>query len=457
MNQVINYKKEWFDFCEYKPHKGQSNLHFPPNGEYSYENNPDGTRFTVAVCGRRFGKSYASAKEVEVVLTQPKKEVWVVAPSYSTSEKIFRMVYENLVVKKGYKPSRYSAKEQILEFDWDGGRSIFCGKSCEHPQGMIGSGCDLIIIDEASKVPNLKKIWEMYLRPTLSDKKGRCIFISTPDGFGTFYNLYLRGQNKTKNWYSFNSPSWENPHAFPKGESDPDLIEARNTMAETIYNQEFNADFTALQGRVYEDFNRRDNVTDIGYRHNLPTFMSIDWGYRMPAVLWFQVEKTFNPATNVSSEKIYVIDEIIHQTNISLEQLVEQIKKRKYFISRVYGDPAGYQASHQGLGQADIFYKMTGKRVFCLRDKTSRSISAGIDHVRGFIKSANGEVKLFINENCSGIIQDLEGYRYPEDKEGKQLREAPLKEGYNEHGADCLRYALINHVPIKNFKIRMSK
>ena len=64
MNQVINYKKEWFDFCEYKPHKGQSNLHFPPNGEYSYENNPDGTRFTVAVCGRRFGKSYASAKEV---------------------------------------------------------------------------------------------------------------------------------------------------------------------------------------------------------------------------------------------------------------------------------------------------------------------------------------------------------------------------------------------------------
>ena len=67
------------------------------------------------------------------------------------------------------------------------------------------------------------------------------------------------------------------------------------------------------------------------------------------------------------------------------------------------------------------------------------------------------EIKLFINENCSGIIQDLEGYRYPEDKEGKQLREAPLKEGYNEHGADCLRYALINHVPIKNFKIRMSK
>ena len=66
---------------------------------------------------------------------------------------------------------------------------------------------------------------------------------------------------------------------------------------------------------------------------------------------------------------------------------------------------------------------MTGKRVFCLRDKTSRSISAGIDHVRGFIKKTSGENKLFINRKCSGIIQDLEGYRYPEDKEVKQLRE----------------------------------
>ena len=51
MDQLGNYKKEWFEFCEYKPHKGQTNLHFPPSGEYSYENNPDGTRFTVAVCG----------------------------------------------------------------------------------------------------------------------------------------------------------------------------------------------------------------------------------------------------------------------------------------------------------------------------------------------------------------------------------------------------------------------
>ena len=108
---VADYKKEWFEFAKYKPHKGQEMLHHaPPN-----------KRFIVACCGRRFGKSYAAAREAEVVLTQPGKMIWIVAPSYQTSEKIFRQVYENLVIKMGYKPSQYSAKEQIMKFDWNGG------------------------------------------------------------------------------------------------------------------------------------------------------------------------------------------------------------------------------------------------------------------------------------------------------------------------------------------------
>ena len=129
MDNLQNYKQQWFDFVDYNPHPGQLQLHNPPMGEYHPKHNPDGARFIVACCGRRFGKSYSAAREIELTLTKPGTETWVVAPTYTTSDKIFRMVYDEMVIKKGYKPSQFSNKEQILAFDWEGGRSVLNGKS----------------------------------------------------------------------------------------------------------------------------------------------------------------------------------------------------------------------------------------------------------------------------------------------------------------------------------------
>ena len=452
MDKLENYKQKWFDFVEYNPHPGQLLLHNPPKGEYHYKHNPAGSRFIVACCGRRFGKSYSAAREAEVVVTQPNKVVWIVAPSYNTSEKIFRIVYDELVVKKGYKPSHYSHKEQILKFDWSGGQSIVCGKSAEHPSGLIGEGCDLVILDEASKIPNLKRIWEMYVRPTLSDKKGRAIFISTPDGYGTFYELYLRGKTEP-GWYSFNSPSWHNIFAFPDGEDDPDLQEARQTLSKEVYEQEYKAEFTSLSGRIYGDFTRHDNTGEYNYNYNLPTYLSLDFGYRMPAALFFQVAKGPD-----GLEHIYLVDEIIHKQNMRTLDLVNAIKAKNYRIVRVFGDPAGYQVqSSVGTGEAEIFYQMTGYRVYSVRDKASRNINSGISHVRNFILSADGTRRLHISDRCQGIIEDIESYRYPESKDGKELKEAPLKDGISDHGCDALRYFFTNKFPIKNSNIRTHK
>tara|TARA_R100000808_G_C2132749_1_gene141649 strand:+ start:206 stop:1567 length:1362 start_codon:yes stop_codon:yes gene_type:complete len=452
VDNLINYKQQWFDFVDYTPHPGQNKLHNPPNGEYHPKHNPKGARFIVACCGRRFGKSYSAAREAEVMVTQPNKIVWIVAPSYNTSEKIFRIVHDDLVIQKGYKPSHYSHKEQILKFNWAGGQSVICGKSAEHPSGLIGEGCDLVILDEASKIPNLRRIWEMYIRPTLSDKKGRAIFISTPDGYGTFYELFLQGKS-LPNWYSFNSPSYLNHFAFPEGINDPDLLEAKQTLSKEVFHQEFLAEFTSLSGRVYGDFTREHNVGDYSYQHNLPTFISVDFGYRMPAVLFFQIAKGPD-----GLDHAYLFDEIIHKKNMRTLDLVNEIKKRNYRIVRVFGDPAGYQVqSSVGVGEAEIFHQMTGWRLFSVRDKASRNINSGISHVRNFILSTDGTRRLHISNKCQGIIEDIESYRYPDDKSGKELKEAPLKDGTSDHGCDALRYFFTNYFPIKNSKMRTTK
>ena len=97
---------------------------------------------------------------------------------------------------------------------------------------------------------------------------------------------------------------------------------------------------------------------------------------------------------------------------------------------------------------------MTKKRVFSVRDKASRNINSGVSHLRNFILSQDGLRRLHINQKCNGLIEDLEGYRYPEEIEGKNLKENPLKDGFFEHGCDALRYGIINHFPIKNHKIK---
>ncbi|MEC9065014.1 MAG: hypothetical protein VX810_00335 [Bacteroidota bacterium] len=74
MNNVdVEFKNNWFDFMGYKPHVGQHKLHFPEKND---------SRFVVAVCGRRWGKSLSASMEASTVLAKENKRVWVVAPTY---------------------------------------------------------------------------------------------------------------------------------------------------------------------------------------------------------------------------------------------------------------------------------------------------------------------------------------------------------------------------------------
>lgn len=438
MDDLTTYKQKWFEFLDYKPHAGQQKIH-----ELSSEK-----RFVVASCGRRWGKSMSAAREAETLVTQADKHVWIVAPTYSTSERIFRMVYDDLIIKHNLPTRRKSLNEQYIEFEWG---STIEGKSAEHPESCIGAGNDLVIIDEASKM-NLKKIFEMYLRPTLSDRKGRCIMISTPEGYDGFYEYFIHAQ-RAEMWAAFNSPSWENHYAFPQGEQDEDLIEAKSSMTKEVFDQEFAAEFTALSGRVYSDFSRRTHVGNHPYNSMLPVYCSLDFGYRMPAAVFFQTAKLGNK----SEEHIFVIDEILHEENLTITDLCKAVQAKNYRIARVYGDPAGYQMqSSVGMGEADIFRQITGMPVISRRDRYSRNVQSGISHVRNYMMSADGTVRFHIDHKCKEIVEDIESYRYPEHKEGSNLKNEPLKDGYHDHGCDALRYGICGRFPIRKQLYKVS-
>jgi len=191
---------------------------------------------------------------------------------------------------------------------------------------------------------------------------------------------------------------------------------------------------------------------DVPYNPELPTYCSMDFGFRMPSVLWFQ---TYMQDGN---QHINIIDEIIHERNIPTDRLAEMIKKKNYPVITYYGDPAvTFVQGQSGMGDIHIFRKH-GIYVEYRMDKLSRNIQGGISYCRGFFENADGLRRIKVDNRCVGIAEDFENYRFPEAVEGKAISENPIKDGYNEHGCDAFRYFILNRFPIRsNFIGRISR
>ena len=110
-------------------------------------------------------------------------------------------------------------------------------RSADDPQSLRGEGLDLAVLDECAYIR--QAAWFEALRPTLSDRKGGALFISTPHGINWFRDLWLRGQDDAfPAWQSWTFKTSDNPY-IDKAE----IEDARRTLLSRIFRQEYEADF----------------------------------------------------------------------------------------------------------------------------------------------------------------------------------------------------------------------
>ena len=426
------YKNQWFKYIGYNPHDGQRRLHFPDKED---------ARFFVMVCGRRFGKTWASAMEATYVASQPNKRIWVVGMTYRKAQLIFREIWRTMVIGHQEDIERASEREMYIKFKWG---TVVEGMSADRPDSLVGEGLDLLVIDEVAKMN--KRIWDMYLSPTVAGRKGKVIFITTPQGRNWIYDLYKLGRIDEE-WESHSAPSWVNQHEFPLGLDDPAIIERQRNMSRELFEQEFGAKFSVFEGQVW-NFRREMDTGDYPYDPNLPTYCTIDFGYRMPAVLFLQTY------WDGEVEHIRVFDSILHKKNIKTEDLIKMIKTKGYPITSYYGDPAGSTIQGQS-GSADVeIFRKSGIRVQFTKDPMSRNVVGSVAYTRGFFESADGTRRVHVDRKCKDMIEDFEEYRYPQQREGKKLNDEPIKDGYHDHGNDAFRYFIINRFPMRNRTMR---
>lgn len=165
--------------------------------------------------------------------------VWWVAPSFPQSS----MAWRELKALAAQIPEKV-VREDMRLIRLPGGGEIMV-KSADAPDSLRGEGLDLVVLDEAAFIP--EPVWTDALRPTLSDRKGAALFISTPQGKNWFYHAWLRGIDAERSdWQSWQYPTSDNPLI------DPSEIEAaRETLPERVFRQEYLADFIDDAGAVF--------------------------------------------------------------------------------------------------------------------------------------------------------------------------------------------------------------
>jgi len=397
-------------------------------------------RFRINCQGRRSGKSYSAAYEILPYLLTPNTRGWIVSPSYNLSQKIARIIKEDIMVKlKLPIENKKEVNGDLYYIKLAGLNSELSVKSADSPESLIGEGVDYLVIDEAAAMPN-KLIWEQYLRPTLSDRQGWCLMVSTPRGMNWWKTLWERGSDTNyPDWESWQHPSSQSP--FFK--DDPE--ELKKELTNETYMQEYEAQFTSFAGKVYP-FDRTIHIRkDLKYNPSLPAYVGIDFGFRKPAVSFFNVDfKSRGLPT------IYQFDEIAMVENIKTEDLATMVRKKPYQIAAYFGDPAGGgRSSQSGVSDIQIFWRM-GMRVRYRKDAMTRNVVNGVSHMRRWFEDANGDSHFFVSDKCKGSIASYENYRYPENRAEQSIKEEPLKCGVFDHIPDSARYLICNLFPIKS-------
>ena len=421
-------KNLFFKKIKHVPHPGQLLYHL------------SNARFKVPVCGRRFGKSVMAGRDIEPMLFQPNKTVWIVGPTYDLGEKEFRVIWDDLMIGQGFGKDKrvlraYSKKQgnMFIQFPWNTRIEV---RSADHPENLVGDALDYVIMSEAAK--HKHETWTRYLQPALSDKKGGASFPTTPEGHNWLYDMWLLGKNENVAEYeSWRFPTWENKIIYPGGFEDPEIQLMKRTMSPESFDQEIGADFTSFVGKIYPEWDVDKHVTNITFNLAWPNYIAFDWGYTNPlAAIEFQVSP---------DDKIYVWREHYKPYTRVEDHCVElsnRVQPAGYHLDLAFGDAADPEAAQT----------VSEKLVQCIADPNAKTNwREGVDLVRSFLRdrefgddeigTPQYETAFFVDHSCVNLIKEFNNYKAPDNK-ARNAQEVGVR--HMDHALDALRYGIVH-------------
>lgn len=399
-------------------HLGQQQVHDSP------------ARFKVLAAARRWGKSLLG---VLLCLESAARggHAWWIAPTFPVASIGWRSL-KKLIRQIPYTEIREGDRMAILP----GGGWIQV-KSSDNPDSLRGEGLDLVVFDECAFM--VEEAWTEAIRPALSDRHGKALFISTPQGRNWFYRLWARGQASDQEWASWTFKTSDNPYIDPL-----EIEAARLTLPARVFAQEYEADFSLSEGVFFPEWSEKRHVVPVfDIPADWPRWVAIDWGFADPfCALWF----ARNPIT-----RAVVVYRELYQRGLREEQQTALI--RQYSASeRIFqwvADPSMWNARNEsGRPSIASVYHAHGVPI----------VPAGNSRVSGWQvvrRALAGDVpRLTVMGCCRNLIRTLPEMVH-DSIDVEDLADKVRSVKTEDHPSDTLRYGLVAEAqPARVFELR---
>jgi hypothetical protein len=387
------------------------------------------------------GKTWFGARAfLRNVLRNPRGvDSLIAAPFWSTVKRTTLREFR-AVVPKGMITGE-SRGERYIEII---GRRVYYG-SADRPETLDGATVGAIWLDEGRYVK--RRGWEVVLS-RLRAKKARALrglITSTPGGewLEEEFNTGKRDQE------AVHLSTRENRANLGDG-----VIESMEaSLSKRAARVFIDGEFGLLEGAVY-DFDKAWHLVPWKYDPRLPVVLAWDFGYQRPAVVFLQPipSGTKIPPTKdgrlrtVHAGSWVAFDELMPE-GVTTEMLGMQVRAKGYPVAEIWCDPAGDGTqTATGLTDVSILKSQGFANIRFTTDPRWRHIPTGVRLLEGLVRNAKAETRIWVADSLDkpkakrGVVKDFLGYHYPEEKEGRPIKDQPAKDGVHDHSMDALRY-----------------
>ena len=203
----------------------------------------DQTRFKVVAAGRRCGKSRMAAVTllIEGLKCPQGSAVLYVSPTMGQS----RQIIWDLLLDLG-RDIIQNSHVNNLDITLINGARIYV-RGADRPDTLRGVSLTYAVLDEVADIK--PEAWEQVIRASLSDKRGRALFIGTPKGRNWFYDTFKLGESEDDpDWKSWHFTTADNPLIDQK-----EIESAKKTLSSFAFKQEYMASFTNAGSDIFKE------------------------------------------------------------------------------------------------------------------------------------------------------------------------------------------------------------
>jgi phage terminase large subunit len=264
-----------------------------------------------------------------------------------------------------------------------------------------------------------------FIRPILAANDGWALFISTPRGKNSLYELYQIALN-SKNWFAMKLTLDDTQH-IPQAEIERERAEG--VMSEDLIQQEYYTSFDmGVEGAYYAKYMDKMRVDgrigDVPWEPGFKVNTAWDLGVRdSTTIIFFQSIGT----------TIRIID-CYENSKEGLDHYAKVLSSKPY----VYGKhiaPHDIAVKELGSGMTRLEKARQLGVKFVVADNIS--IVDGIEAVRSTLN------KIWIDQKCVSLIKALENYRQEYDVKNRVYKSNPLH-NFASHFADSIRYMCVS-------------